>query len=868
MIQTLKEVLNGQEENYLLPFFWQHDGHKEELTERIQKIYESGCRAFCLESRPFEDFCGETWWENVEIILREAKRLGMKVWILDDKHFPTGYANGLVNEKYPERRRWYLREHHVDLIGPAKDVSVLIPPCGREEKLVCVCAFQRSGEAEALTGEPLVFSPDAGDKFLRMDVPEGCWRVFFLYQMHNTTSDEAYARMNMLTPEGVQTLIEAVYEPHYAHFKEYFGNTFAGFFSDEPGLDSPYVGPWGTDYGLYNRTVGQPGVALPWDELVLAGMEKTGGRDIEKWLPALWYPLEEKSREIRLNYMDSVTKLWKKNFSQQLGNWCREHGVMYIGHIIEDMNAHARIGCSAGHFFRALEGQDMSGIDIVLHQVMPGMGEYQTAAALLGGMVDSEFFHYMLAQMAASQARQVPHMKGRAVCEVFGAFGWAEGAPFMNWLMDFLLVRGVNHFVPHAFTDFFPDPDCPPHFGGDGNDPQFPGFTKLMEYTNRASHLLYGAEMEAAGAIFYHAEAEWMEGNGCCMLSQKPAKACYDRQIPYDVVSLDFLEQAQAQNGVFGANGRHYRFLIVPSSPCLLERFWENVKRLWDAGVEVLFVAPAARGQAVEAVGRGAEKTTLEAFAQRLLDAGLAHDYRAKNPLLRIARFDRDGASMFFLHNESPCRVEESLQFPVSGNYLELDLLNEVYERGETLDGQVELILEPGESKILLWGGLEETEWEKFPVRKSWKLVQELDNCWDIAWMEQGKSDEFQTLRSQAKLFNVTGRDGNPEFSGKIRYRTTFVREKDGEAVLDLGEVGEIARVILNGKDLGWRISAPYRWEISEALKQGENELEVVVANTLANRMQDDLSKFMPIPASGLIGPVRVMEAVGGFVRI
>ena len=38
MIQTLKEVLNGQEENYLLPFFWQHDGHKEELTERIQKL--------------------------------------------------------------------------------------------------------------------------------------------------------------------------------------------------------------------------------------------------------------------------------------------------------------------------------------------------------------------------------------------------------------------------------------------------------------------------------------------------------------------------------------------------------------------------------------------------------------------------------------------------------------------------------------------------------------------------------------------------------------------------------------------------------------------------------------------------------------
>lgn len=527
---------------------------------------------------------------------------------------------------------------------------------------------------------------------------------------------------------------------------------------------------------------------------------------------------------------------------------------MYIGHIIEDMNAHARLGCSAGHFFRALEGQDMSGIDIVLHQVMPGMGEYQTAAAISGGMTDPEFFHYMLAQLAASQARQVPHMKNRAMCEVFGAFGWAEGTPFMNWLMDFLLVRGVNYFVPHAFTDFFPDPDCPPHFGGDGNDPQLPGFTKLMGYTNRAAHLLYGAEMEAAGAIFYHAEAEWMESDGC-MMSQKPAKACYDRQISYDIVSLDFLEQAQAQNGVFGANGRRYRFLVVPSCHALPERFWKNMKRLQAAGVEVFFVEPAASAVS----GR---EVALETLAQRLLDAGLTHDYRVKNPLLRIARFDRNDAAMFFLHNESPCRVEEALQFPVSGKYLELDLLNEVYQKDETSDGQVKLVLEPGESRVLLWGGVEEKEWEQFPVHKNWKPVQELENCWDIAWMEQGRSDEFQTLYRQAKLFNVTGRDGSPEFSGQIRYRTTFVWEKDEAAMLDLGEVGEIARVILNGKDLGWRINAPYRWDISEALQQGENELEIVAANTLANRLQDELSRFMPIPASGLLGPVRIMEAV------
>ena len=50
----------------------------------------------------------------------------------------------------------------------------------------------------------------------------------------------------------------------------------------------------------------------------------------------------------------------------------------------------------------------------------------------------------------------------------------------MKWISDFLLVRGINHFVPHAFSPDYPDPDCPPHFGAEGHDPQFDGFTHLM----------------------------------------------------------------------------------------------------------------------------------------------------------------------------------------------------------------------------------------------------------------------------------------------------------------------------------------------------------------------------------------------------
>lgn len=41
----------------------------------------------------------------------------MKIWILDDKHFPTGYANGLIEKKYPERKKQYIAYTTADVFG-------------------------------------------------------------------------------------------------------------------------------------------------------------------------------------------------------------------------------------------------------------------------------------------------------------------------------------------------------------------------------------------------------------------------------------------------------------------------------------------------------------------------------------------------------------------------------------------------------------------------------------------------------------------------------------------------------------------------------------------------------------------------------
>jgi len=49
--------------------------------------------------------------------------------------------------------------------------------------------------------------------------------------------------------------------------------------------------------------------------------------------------------------------------------------VEYIGHTIEDNNANACLGYGAGHFYKAMTYEDMAGIDVVLHELMPGMDQ-------------------------------------------------------------------------------------------------------------------------------------------------------------------------------------------------------------------------------------------------------------------------------------------------------------------------------------------------------------------------------------------------------------------------------------------------------------------------------------------------------------
>ena len=839
MNTRLRDVLDNREDNYLLPFYWQHGDHYDRIPGQIAAIAASGARAFCVESRPHKDFCGEGWWRDMDLILAEAERRDMKVWVLDDNHFPTGNANGLVASRYPDLRKWLLVERHVDVMGPMADATILMDAPNPDSILLGVFACRRTGEGENIAPEPVELTVLARPPFLQWDIPAGCHRIFFLYKSRKGTLPGQQGYIDLLNPASVRVLVEAVYEPHYQHYARHFGKTLAGFFSDEPSFGNCWVGPHTDDFGMYNRRVGMPGLALPWHDALL---DRIGaGR-----FPALWYDMGASTPAVRHAYMDTVTALYRDCFTRQLGDWCRARGVEYIGHIIEDMNAHARLGHGGGHFFRALDGQDMGGMDVVLHQVMPGFADYIHTASCSGGMVDPEFFQYVVPKLAASHSHIDKRMRGRAMCEEFGAFGWAEGAPFMKWLTDFLLVRGINHFVPHAFSPAYPDPDCPPHFGAEGHDPQFDGFAALMTYTNKVSHLLCGARHCPDAAILYHADAEWMNREGGCMLTQKPAKVLYDAHLDYDILPADFFTA-----DAYLDSAETYPCLVVPFAELLPDDLLAALERADRHGIRVLFVDARPRG--CPSFGTVVPLAELPAVVPgRLRFAG---DCR----LLRHYCAERDGATVVMFFNESvTADAQATVALPCSGDYVSLDLLNGVRTKSSTADGSISLVLQPYQSVIVVFGDLGGIE---LPQPVAWREAGAVAPEFEISLAHSEDLADFRPYRTTGALFNVAGAEGIPDFAGIVRYRATLRLDGRRPVALDLGSVGQTARLFLNGTDLGIRICPPYRFDLSAAAREGDNELVIEVANTLAGKVRDRFSQFIQIPPSGLLGPLTLHTA-------
>jgi len=155
-------------------------------------------------------------------------------------------------------------------------------------------------------------------------------------------------------------------------------------------------------------------------------------------------------------------------------------------------------------------------------------------------------------------------------------------------------------------------------------------------------------------------------------------------------------------------------------------------------------------------------------------------------------------------------------------------------------DGQTGIPMEfdAFQSFFVVFTGESQNGGKNFPEIKP---VQELSGAWDVAFDPKWGGPEkvgFESLQDWTKR----PEDGIKYYSGIATYRKTFniTSIPEGATYLNLGVVQDMARVKLNGKDLGVVWCAPWRVDITGVIKAGENKLEIEVANRWTNRMIGD----------------------------
>ena len=313
------------------------------------------------------------------------------------------------------------------------------------------------------------------------------------------------------------------------------------------------------------------------------------------------------------------------------------------------------------------------------------------------------------------------------------------------------------------------------------------------------------------------------------------------------------------------------------------EPIGKAAKLLYDEGYAFDYVSPrmVKAGQAKKyaaVVDPGvADFTSAELLRRRGILKGVRKmPFDAKSGLL-ATRWRKGGETGYFVVNMG--KVARTVSAG-GRSFGVMDPLTGTIEQ----DRREAVAMAPAHSLFLVGEGFAV---EEVAARDVVSGIAEISGSWEMSPVCGGPA-----LPAKRTLDALAGWDAFDEnFSGTMVYRTTFdlagLGEKGMAKRLSLGDVREIARVRLNGCDLGVRFMPPYEFAVpADALREKDNVLEVEVTNLGANRLRwNDVNKVdwkyfcdinmigidtngmlldaasWPVLKSGLLGPVSIVSA-------
>jgi hypothetical protein len=261
---------------------------------------------------------------------------------------------------------------------------------------------------------------------------------------------------------------------------------------------------------------------------------------------------------------------------------------------------------------------------------------------------------------------------------------------------------------------------------------------------------------------------------------------------------------------------------------------------------------------------------------------GVPPDFESDAPLRYTHRRDGD-TDIYFVANRDATALAASCAFRVTGRVpTAWDPATGVVSAlcvTEEKDGRTRLTLplEPHGSRFVVFRRERPaTLVARDALSANLEALMEVRGPWEVRFQPRRGAPErvsFETLGDWAQHSDP----GVKHFSGVATYVARFQATPfKSPSYLDLGNVRVMASVRLNGQDLGVLWKAPFRVEVTRALRAGENQLEIAVANLWPNRLIGDASlpkeqrvawttwnpykPGAPLLESGLLGPVKILQ--------
>jgi hypothetical protein len=387
--------------------------------------------------------------------------------------------------------------------------------------------------------------------------------------------------------------------------------------------------------------------AVPGTTDIIEHVNRFLGYDFTSYLPALWYKDEPDADRYRSDYSRALQARLEETFYKQISQWCDSHGIALCGHpAAPDDIGHLR-------YFQ------IPGQDIVWRYIEPNKpSALEGAQSTQGKCASSAMIHLE---------------RRRNLNEYCGAYGHNFTFEEMKWLTNWLIIRGCNMLVPHAFYYSIRGPridERPPDVGP--NSPWWDQYKTFADASRRLCWLNTDSKHICSLAILGLND----------YLPWEAAKVCFQNQLDFNYLEARHLwEDAQVRPDGIHIKGMHYKALIAEFEPPLKAK--EPLQVLENSGRFIRW-----------------EKSKSEALLLKNIKRLIPKDinFLPSSPDLRVRHVLKDRNHYYIIFNEVQKTLEFRLTVSAKGQSY---LLEPQTGQDEAINQNTLIQMKPYELKVL-----------------------------------------------------------------------------------------------------------------------------------------------------------------------